>query len=66
LVLHIFRDGIANGRGVYTFPNGGRYEGGFESNFPEGFGEYMLNGETLSGNWARGCLSAGDRTIALR
>lgn len=47
---------IAHGNGKMTWPNGDKYEGGFENGAPHGGGVYRsyANGETFTGNFAHG------------
>ena len=40
------------GKGVYTFINGSKYEGQWKKNEPEGYGEMIwLDGEKYTGKW---------------
>ena len=43
-----------NGYGVYTFPNGSVYSGEFKDGLFHGLGIYILDGETLEGNFQFG------------
>ena len=53
-----FKDGLKEGRGVYVWDNGNRYEGPFVKDAPDGEGKYTFaNGDTYNGEVKQGALT---------
>ena len=52
--LTIDKRDMFNGYGTYTFPNSAIYSGEFKDGFFHGFGIYVLNDDTLRGNFQFG------------
>ncbi len=49
------RGDCANGRGIFAYPDGSRYEGDFQDNYPEGTGVfYYPNGDQYMGEFTKG------------
>jgi hypothetical protein len=60
-----FSAGKREGRGRYEWNNDINYVGSYRDGVPDGQGTLKLEKETFSGTWRKGCLSAGERTIAI-
>ena len=60
-----YRAGKREGQGRYEWNDTERFIGSYVENVPHGFGTITVAGETLSGDWRRGCLQAGDKVIAV-
>jgi hypothetical protein len=44
-----------NGKGVFTWPDGRKYEGEYSNDKKQGYGEYTwADGRTYKGNWLNG------------
>lgn len=44
-----------HGRGVFTYPDGRKYEGEYKNNLKDGYGEYeMKDGRVYRGLWKKG------------
>ena len=53
-----FKDGLKEGRGVYVWDNGNRYEGPFVKDAPDGEGKYTFaNGDSYNGEVKQGALT---------
>jgi hypothetical protein len=57
--------GKREGQGRYEWNDNERFIGSYAGNVPHGFGTVTLAGETLSGEWRRGCLQSGERVVAI-
>lgn len=57
--------GLREGQGRYEWNNNDRYEGSYAEGLPNGYGTVRLEGEVLAGEWKNGCLSRGERTVAI-
>jgi hypothetical protein len=53
------------GFGRYQWNATDRYEGHYANDVPDGFGTAVVQGLTFAGDWKNGCLSKGDRTVAI-
>jgi hypothetical protein len=61
----MYRDGMKNGQGVYSWPDG-RYDGEWKNDKQHGTGTYTdSEGRQHSGQWREGCLDEDDNIIAL-
>lgn len=60
-----WRAGSSSGQGVFAWTNGDRYRGAWAADLPEGFGEYWISGQYLSGIWHNGCLKKGSVVAAI-
>ena len=50
-----FKDGVAEGRGSYTWPNGDVYEGDYKAGVKEGWGRHTTAaGDVYEGEWRAG------------
>ncbi len=50
-----FKEGLKHGSGVYKWPNQSRYEGNYDKDFREGYGEYYSSKGVLEfkGMWKK-------------
>ena len=61
-----YRSGKREGAGRYEWNDKDSFQGSYANDVPHGFGTIQLAGETLSGDWRQGCLSAeGGRVVAI-
>jgi hypothetical protein len=60
-----YRNGRREGAGRYAWNESDRFDGAYVDDLPNGFGTVTLNGTTLSGEWRNGCLTVGDKTVAI-
>jgi len=61
----VYRNGRREGAGRYVWNQRDRFEGTYAQDLPNGFGTVTVNGTTLSGEWRNGCLTVGDKTVAI-
>lgn len=60
-----YRNGRREGSGRYSWNANDRFEGNYANDLPNGHGTVTLAGTTLSGEWRNGCLSVGDKVVAI-
>jgi hypothetical protein len=49
------KNNMMEGEGVYTWPDGRKYEGTYKNDLKDGFGKYTyLDGRVFIGNWVEG------------
>ena len=60
-----YRSGRREGAGRYVWNQKDRFEGAYAQDLPNGRGTVTVNGTTLSGEWRNGCLTVGDKTVAI-
>jgi hypothetical protein len=58
LYIGHFRDDRKFGRGLMTWKNGDRYEGRWLHDLADGYGDAVISGVAVSGQWRKGCLLA--------
>ena len=59
---HWIVDGKAQGRGIRTYAAGGRYDGEWRDDVPNGYGtRYSADGQSYAGLWQGGCFRDGSR-----
>ena len=61
----VFRRGRREGPGRYDWPAGQSYQGNYVAGLPNGQGTVTIDGAAFAGTWRRGCLTHGDRRIAI-
>lgn len=61
----VFRRGKREGFGRYDWPAGQSYQGAYAADLPDGPGVVTINGASFEGTWRRGCLTHGDKGIAI-
>ena len=61
----VYRQGKREGLGRYEWNDKDRFEGEFADNVPNGYGTVKLAGETLSGDWRKGCLAERGLVVAI-
>lgn len=60
-----YRNGRREGLGRYSWSTTDRFEGTYANGVPHGYGSVTLAGTTLSGEWRNGCLTVGDKVVAI-
>jgi hypothetical protein len=60
-----YRKGKREGEGHYVWNENVRFDGGYADDVPQGYGVAQIEGETLAGEWSRGCLNAGGKVVAI-
>ena len=60
-----YRDGKREGEGHYVWNENVRFDGIYANDVPQGYGVAQIEGETLAGEWNKGCLSAGGKVAAI-
>jgi hypothetical protein len=60
-----YRNGRREGSGRYLWNESTRFDGLYVGDLPNGFGTVVVNGTALSGQWRNGCLTVGDRSVAI-
>ena len=61
----VFKDGLQDGKGTYTWANGDKYEGEFKNGFEDGKGTFTwADGDKYEGEWKDG-LRHGKGTLTL-
>jgi hypothetical protein len=60
-----FRQGRREGIGRYRWNDNDFFEGTYADDVPHGHGTISVAGETLTGEWAKGCLRSGERVVAI-
>ncbi len=61
----VFRAGRREGSGRYDWPAGQSYQGSYADGLPNGQGTVTIDGVSFTGTWRRGCLTHGDKRIAI-
>ncbi len=61
----VFRRGRREGPGRYDWPAGQSYQGNYVAGLPNGRGTVTIDGAAFAGTWRRGCLTQGDKRIAI-
>lgn len=61
----VFRHGKRENFGRYDWPAGQSYQGIYVGDLPDGEGVATIGGVSYQGIWRRGCLTHGDRRIAV-
>lgn len=61
----VFRRGKRESIGRYDWPAGQSYQGAYVADLPDGQGVVTIDGASFEGTWRRGCLTHGDRRIAI-
>jgi len=61
----VYRNGRREGLGRYSWNATDRFEGTYVNDVPNGFGTAHLAGETLSGEWRKGCLAVDGKVVAI-
>jgi hypothetical protein len=61
----VFRRGKREGLGRYDWPAGQSYQGTYAGNLPHGPGSVTIDGASFVGVWRRGCLTHGNKRIAI-
>ena len=61
----VFRRGRREGPGRYDWPAGQSYQGNYVAGLPNGQGTVTIDGAAFAGTWRRGCLTHGDKRIAI-
>ncbi|GEP57099.1 hypothetical protein [Reyranella soli] len=61
----VFRRGKREGFGRYDWPAGQSYQGAYVADLPDGQGVVTIVGASFEGTWRRGCLTHGDKRIAI-
>lgn len=60
-----YRAGKREGPGNYVWNETVRFDGNYASDVPQGYGVVRIEGETLAGEWNKGCLSQGGKVVAI-
>ena len=60
-----YRNGRREGVGSYAWNATDRFEGSYANDVPNGYGTVTLAGTTMSGEWRNGCLTMGDKVVAI-
>ena len=60
-----YRDGKRDGEGHYIWNGNVRFDGSYANDVPQGHGVVQIDGETLAGEWDKGCLHAGGKVVAI-
>ncbi|HSS85581.1 MAG TPA: hypothetical protein VLL30_17620 [Reyranella sp.] len=60
-----YRDGKREGEGHYVWNENVRFDGLYADDVPQGYGVAQIEGETLAGEWNKGCLTAGGKVAAI-
>jgi hypothetical protein len=61
----IYRDGKREGEGHYVWNGKVRFDGNYANDVPQGYGIVRIEGEVLAGEWNKGCISAGEKVVAI-
>ncbi len=61
----VFRHGNRESFGRYRWPAGQSFQGAYVADLPDGQGIVTIDGESFEGTWRRGCLTNGDKRIAI-
>lgn len=61
----VYRNGKREGMGHYVWNERVRYDGLYAEDLPQGYGVAQIEGETLAGDWNKGCLSVGGKVAAI-
>lgn len=59
-----FLQGKRFGAGTMVWPNHDIYRGLWRNGLPDGYGEAVIGGELIAGQWRRGCLLSSERLAA--
>jgi hypothetical protein len=60
-----YHNGKREGEGHYTWNENVRFDGNYANDVPQGYGIARIEGETLAGEWNKGCISAGGKVAAI-
>jgi hypothetical protein len=60
-----YRNGRREGFGRYRWNATDRFEGLYANDLPHGLGTAHLAGETFAGDWQNGCMTKGERVVAI-
>ena len=61
----VYRNGKREGVGHYVWNDKVRFDGLYADGVPQGYGVAEIEGERLAGEWNKGCLSSGGKTVAI-
>jgi hypothetical protein len=60
-----YREGKRQGEGHYVWNKTVRFDGSYADDVPQGYGVAQIEGETVAGEWNKGCLSSGGKVVAI-
>jgi len=63
--IGIYRNGKREGEGHYIWNGNVRFDGSYANDVPQGYGVVQIEGETLAGEWNKGCLHAKGKVVAI-
>ena len=61
----LYRNGKREGLGHYVWNENVRFDGLYGDDVPQGYGVARIEGETLAGEWSKGCLSVDGKVAAI-
>ena len=61
----VYRNGKREGVGHYVWNDTVRFDGLYADGVPQGYGVAEIEGETLAGEWQKGCLTSGNKVVAI-